>query len=772
MSYYLRRNEEKYLKTNQSSSSTSKDKGKMYTSPNNYMTQSSFKSSNKSTYHATNSNYKSKTFIPRLQCTCNRGLQTIQKREVNSNYGINERNLSRTSKSRFDHSYNTINYRKSNKSAASNIRGNNFINNRKNFYTTSSNSSRVCTCRNKRSNIPNLKTTNIEASASKKQIKPDENSYQLLSSHDSQISSLFMQNLDSMSKQGSIKILIPIEPGKIEKNYQLEILGTSAQKERKLQEKKESKKINKVEEGKKVSNSSIENKNKISKENKEIDKNISKQNKIEENAQRKDTIQKEQNKEADIQKEQNKEVDIQKEQNKEADIQKEKEEEEENIQKEKEEEEENIQKEKEEEENINSNENKDGKEEINENDNDEGVSTEGKEKGSLKIRANIVKVNDKEEKEESVSSEYDVLKKIAKYDELKYKTIVDQNLEIVEKELNQQNGAENEVKNEEINENINQENQVDMNAQNQNKPMEIQSPKTNKEKMDIIIDNVQSPEDSPFPVELSNLNKKVEIKSELIEQSNKIIENPLEQNINVENMNEFQNEVSGANNENVHIEGGEQYLNAQHNAQYGENVEYMENQIEENNFQENNQAYDTSNQNQEAQNEMKYEMVSFEMEENAEQNNVNNIENNENIEGQNINNGEEEQNIEEELEEEGEGEEEKNLSVNEKQENSEEKVGEEEDEENIEDQLVDYVEENNKISKEQFNKKIKVYNINDNKNIKLDVNEEQDPETMIIVISTSVKSSKNGISNVSNINEIIEKENDEKYGPKNSIRKN
>ena len=761
MSYYLRRNDEKYLKTYQSSSSTSKDKGKMYTSPNYYMTQSSFKSSNKSTYHATNSNYKSKTFIPRLQCTCNKGLQTIQKREINSIYGNNERNLSRTSISRFEQSYNTINYRKSNKSAASNIRGNNFINNRKNFYTTSSNSSRVCTCRNKRSNIPNLKTTNIEASASKKQIKPDENSYQLLSSHDSQISSLFMQNLDSMSKQGSIKILIPIEPGKIEKNYQLEILGTSAQKERKLQEKKESKKINKVEEGKKVSNSSIENKNKISKENKEIDKNISKQNKIEENAQRKDTIQKEQNKEADIQKEQNKEVDIQKEQNKEADIQKEKEEEEENIQKEKEEEEENI----------NSNENKDGEEEINENDNDEGVSTEGKEKGSLKIRANIVKVNDKEEKEESVSSEYDVLKKIAKYDELKYKTIVDQNLEIVEKELNQQNGAENEVKNEEINENINQENQVDMNAQNQNKPMEIQSPKTNKEKMDIIIDNVQSPEDSPFPVELSNLNKKVEIKSELIEQSNKIIENPLEQNINVENMNEFQNEVSGANNENVHIEGGEQYLNAQHNAQYGENVEYMENQIEENNFQENNQAYDTSNQNQEAQNEMKYEMVSFEMEENAEQNNVNNIENNENIEEQNINNDEEEQNIEEEIEE-GEGEEEKNLSVNEKQENSQEKVGEEEDEENIEDQLVDYVEENNKISKEQFNKKIKVYNINDNKNIKLDVNEEQDPETMIIVISTSVKSSKNGISNASNINEIIEKENDEKYGPKNSIRKN
>jgi hypothetical protein len=289
--------------------------------------------------------------------------------------------------------------------------------------------------------------------------------------------------------------------------------------------------------------------------------------------------------------------------------------------------------------------------------------------------------------------------------------------------------------------------------------------------MDIIIDNVQSPEDSPFPVELSNLNKKVEIKSELIDQSNKIIENPLEQNINIENMNEFQNEVSGANNENVHIEGGEQYLNAQHNAQYGENVDYMENQVEENNFQENNQAYDTSNQNQEAQNEMKYEMVSFEMEENAEQNNVNEneIENNENMEEQNVNkSGEEEQNIQEE---EVEGEEEKNLSVNEKQENEEEKGEEEEDEENIENQLIDYVEEKNKISKEKINKKIKVYNINDNKNIKFDMNAEQDPESLIIVISTSVKSSKNGMSNLSIINENVEKENEEEYGPKNSIRK-
>ena len=139
------------------------------------------------------------------------------------------------------------------------------------------------------------------------------------------------------------------------------------------------------------------------------------------------------------------------------------------------------------------------------------------------------------------------------------------------------------------------------------------------------------------------------------------------------------------------------------------------------------------------------------------------------MEEQNVNkSGEEEQNIQEE---EVEGEEEKNLSVNEKQENEEEKGEEEEDEENIENQLIDYVEEKNKISKEKINKKIKVYNINDNKNIKFDMNAEQDPESLIIVISTSVKSSKNGMSNLSIINENVEKENEEEYGPKNSIRK-
>ena len=122
----------------------------------------------------------------------------------------------------------------------------------------------------------------------------------------------------------------------------------------------------------------------------------------------------------------------------------------------------------------------------------------------MKIRANIVKVNDKEEKAESVSSEYDVLQKIVKYEELKYKTLVDQNLELVEKEQNLNN---NENK-EEINENIEQENQVNMNEQNQEINAQINSPKATNEKTDVIIDSVQSPEDSPYPVDLINSKKK------------------------------------------------------------------------------------------------------------------------------------------------------------------------------------------------------------------------------------------------------------------------
>ena len=241
MSYSHRNTNVNYLKTYQTLSSASKNNAKIANTPNYYMTQTSFKSSNKSTYHATNSNYKSKTFIPRLQCTCNKGLQTIQKRELRCTCGINERSLSKNMKSRFDNSYNTINYRKNTKSVASNNRANYFMNNRKNSYTTRSDNSRVCTCRNKKSNIPNLKTTYIETSATKKNIKPDENSYKYLSSHESQISSLFMQNLDLTPKQGSIKILIPIEPNQIDNSYRLELLGTSAQKERDLQEKKKKK---------------------------------------------------------------------------------------------------------------------------------------------------------------------------------------------------------------------------------------------------------------------------------------------------------------------------------------------------------------------------------------------------------------------------------------------------------------------------------------------------------------------------------------------------
>lgn len=47
-----------------------------------------------------------------------------------------------------------------------------------------------------------------------------------------------------------------------------------------------------------------------------------------------------------------------------------------------------------------------------------------------KIRSKIIKINNNEENEESDNSEYDVLEKIEKYDELKYKTLVNEKIEI------------------------------------------------------------------------------------------------------------------------------------------------------------------------------------------------------------------------------------------------------------------------------------------------------------------------------------------------------
>ena len=89
-----------------------------------------------------------------------------------------------------------------------------------------------------------------------------------------------------------------------------------------------------------------------------------------------------------------------------------------------------------------------------------------------------------------------------------------------------------------------------------------------------------------------------------------------------------------------------------------------------------------------------------------------------------------------------------------------------EEEENEEENSDEIEEENNEEIKR---KKIKVYNMNDNKN--LDTTEEQDSDSIIIFIGSSVKSQKNdetsnyNTNNIENVNEYQE------IGPKNSIRK-
>ena len=108
----------------------------------------------------------------------------------------------------------------------------------------------------------------------------------------------------------------------------------------------------------------------------------------------------------------------------------------------------------------------------------------------------------------------------------------------------------------------------------------------------------------------------------------------------------------------------------------------------------------------------------------------------------------------------------KNSNHVEEKENQEE-YGEEENEEENLDEIGNQLEE---YTKENKQKKIKVYYINDNKN--LSNIEEQDSDSIVIFISSSVRSSKNDIKINTKIRptENVDEFENEEIGPKNSMR--
>ena len=85
--------EEKFMNTFGSISSVSKDQTKLDTSPNNFMTQSSFNSPSHSMPYSFNNRYKSKTYMSEQKCTCpHKGSKTYQRKELKCTCGKDKKN--------------------------------------------------------------------------------------------------------------------------------------------------------------------------------------------------------------------------------------------------------------------------------------------------------------------------------------------------------------------------------------------------------------------------------------------------------------------------------------------------------------------------------------------------------------------------------------------------------------------------------------------------------------------------------------------------------
>jgi hypothetical protein len=364
-------------------------------------------------------------------------------------------------------------------------------------------------------------------------------------------------------------------------------------------------------------------------------------------------------------------------------------------------------------------------------------------KNSLRIRANIVKVSNNEEHEESVSSEYDILQKISKYEEFKYKELVNENIESKDKEITKNNYKINKEKKEEKiitdkkkekDENNQQENFEENNKQI-SPPPEVHSPEENGEKSEIIEDIVPAPEDSLDP---QNLDKD---QGEEHEQEN--IENYIGK-VNKEELeySPYQKEnkeesIKLEEEEHPSIQHLEEENELQENEEHHDKIESMDINEENNEMEKQEENIEDKKnyiyiENQTAENEVKPALESYEIEENIQEQNekVNQVENEQH------------------------------------KENEKEMVEEEEDEENIEKQLEEYCEEQNK----KMEQKIKVYNILENKNI--NTQETNDSDSLVVFLSSSVKFSKNKIQNYDDEDDNSNEDNidNDEMGPKNSIR--
>ena len=382
-----------------------------------------------------------------------------------------------------------------------------------------------------------------------------------------------------------------------------------------------------------------------------------------------------------------------------------------------------------------------------------------------RIRANIIRVQPQEEseKDSSSASDYDVLQKITKYKgDFKYKDLVNQSLDLIQRQSTKtkqkiniktpSNASDNFEKL--ANTNVirfttiktYEPDSKDMqsNEKDEKDVYEVPfSPDGLDNSPDIIQDHVQAPEDSPYPGELVSQNKLEEEKNNYQQPQN-----------NNKNKNKFDN-MDIINTQDSPIE--KQYINMKIEQAVSKKKEI--NQVEEKsqeqdennepreeikvNIGENNNNENEEYNDKESENENEHDVETYEIEENMDknENNMGDVY----FYNELVEEVEDKEKSEEKKEEIKQHLIESQESLEQKDEMPNENEIDDNDNDNIEEELGRYVEEqNNKKIQEKLDnerkKKIKVYNLIENKNLQTDEN--QEPNEIIVYIKSSVKTNK------------------------------
>lgn len=747
---------------------------------------------------------------PQLKCTCNHPMpKTFQKQQlkctckVYKNNNINNMNSYKTEsrQSRFDQMTSPIKYNTTNNymgmSGQKSARSQSY---RMDTLSSRSNNSRlVCTCKHKGNSNFNTIRTSSEIKRHINLWGQKTENLQILSAPAPLLTTQYVQNLAIIQNNPRpISIIIPVVKNEISYTNKIEIEGLPqietkeiipekkveeekvVEKQEENLEEKQEEKVEEIEKEEKAEEKEEENEQEIN-EHEENEQEINEEeNEHEENEQE----EKEQEEKEEEEKEQIEKEEIVEDKNEEI-IEDNKEEENEEITEEKPEIiQEEVQEEKPEE-----------KPEVKEEEKiviNDDYNKVKKISYTRRIRANIIRVQPQEEseKDSSSASDYDVLQKITKYKgDFKYKELVNQSLDLIQRHSTKakqkiniktpSNASDNFEKLDNTNVirfttiKTYEPDSKDMqsNEKDEKDVYEVPfSPDGLDNSPDIIQDHVQAPEDSPYPGELVSQNKLEEEKNNYQQPKNK---------------NKFDN-MDIINTQDSPIE--KQYINMKIEQAVSKKKEI--NQVEEKsqeqdennepqeeikvNIGENNNNENEEHNDKESESENEHDVETYEIEENMDKNEndmgdvyfynelVEEVEDKEKSE-------EKKEEIKQHLIESQE-------SLDQKDEMPNENEIDDNDNDNIEEELGRYVEEQNneKIQEKLDNerkKKIKVYNLIENKNLQTDEN--QEPNEIVVYIKSSVKTNKE--------NNVIIDDNSNERGysssdgldaePKNSVAK-